>query len=288
MSLQEAYNTLGLARDASPEQVKKAYRKLALQFHPDKNPDPAATATFQQLSAAYKRVDDHLKRGASGSLEDFFGGAPFGEFDDEAFDLDDELGMPSMEEMLFMFDMLFGSSPPSAARRGGGRRRKGKKSGGVRVNLRRKGGKRPMPHEPPGFPSYVDQELMDMFARGMLFDGADAGLYALTSPLLAGALLLCLTLCCEGRSWTMSSCQWRACSLTQACASPRGSHLGAAKTTSRSLQRLKWRDLPTKLSLRHQKARPKIPVQSQQSAAKCSFMESTQGYVRSLSVNWSY
>ncbi|KAL4093026.1 hypothetical protein PRIC1_012015 [Phytophthora ramorum] len=167
ISIHEAYNTLGLTRDATADQVKRAYRKLALQFHPDKNPDPAATAKFQQLSAAYKRVDDHLKREPSAGdreFEDFFGG----DFDGE-FEFDDDLDMPSMDEMLFMFDMLFGASPPGRSRKNG------KKNGGVRVNLRRKG-KRQVPQEPPGFPSYVDQELMDMFAHGMMFDGAGAGL----------------------------------------------------------------------------------------------------------------
>lgn len=178
ISIQEAYTTLGLPRGASSDEVKKAYRKLALQFHPDKNPNPAATAKFQQLSAAYKRVDDHLKRGSTAdnaSFEECFGGAAdFGEFDDDDLDFD---GMPSMEEMLFMFDMLFGP-PPQATRPTGGKRWKGKSGGpsGVRVNLRRNGGKHRMPCEPPGFPSYVDQELMDMFAHGMMFDDADAEL----------------------------------------------------------------------------------------------------------------
>lgn len=166
ISVQEAYATLGLERDASPDQVKKAYRKLALQFHPDKNPDPAATAKFQQLSAAYKRLDDHSK-GVGGSDDERFDDF-FGEFDDlDEFDFEDD--MPSMEEMLFMFDMLFGAPPaPNPKRRG---KKKGKKGApGVKVNLRRRGGRQQMPFEPPGFPSYVEQELMDMFAHGMMFD----------------------------------------------------------------------------------------------------------------------
>ncbi|OWY93694.1 hypothetical protein PHMEG_00036818, partial [Phytophthora megakarya] len=107
---------------------------------------------------------------------DDFVGAEFDEFDEEDFDFDDDLGMPSMEEMLFMFDMLFGQ-PPQTTRHTGGKRRKGKKTGGgVRVNLRQKGGKHQMPRDPPGFPSYVDQELMEMFAHGMMFDGMDSEL----------------------------------------------------------------------------------------------------------------
>ncbi|KAL3664659.1 hypothetical protein V7S43_010408 [Phytophthora oleae] len=170
ISIQEAYSTLGLTREASPEEVKKAYRKLALQFHPDKNQDPSATAKFQQLSAAYKRVDGHLKRGLNGdnqAFEDFFGRADA-----------DGFGVPSMEEMLFMFDMLFGP-PPRMARRG---RRKSKKNGEVRVDLRRKGAKRQMP---PGFPSYIDQEFMDMFAHGMAFGDIDPELADLEDEVMS-------------------------------------------------------------------------------------------------------
>ncbi|KAG1705070.1 hypothetical protein DVH05_005094 [Phytophthora capsici] len=170
LSIQEAYNTLGLTRGASAQEVKKAYRKLALQFHPDKNPDPAATAKFQQLSAAYKRVDDHLKRDSNGdnqTFEDFFGSDQFAEEDVDF----DEFGVPSMEEMLFMFDMLFG--PPPKTTKHGSTRKRPKKRGGIRVDLRCKGTKR---QTPKGFPSYIDQEFIDMFAHGMSFGDLDSEL----------------------------------------------------------------------------------------------------------------
>ncbi|KAK1936962.1 CAP-Gly domain-containing linker protein 1 [Phytophthora citrophthora] len=179
VSIQEAYSTLGLTREASSQEVKKAYRKLALQFHPDKNPDPSATAKFQQLSAAYKRVEDHLKRNLNGDNQtfgDFFGSD---EFEEEDVDFDD-VGVPSMEEMLFMFDMLFGS-PPTTTKRGS-TRRKGKKRGEIRVDLRRKGTKHQMP---PGFPSYIDQEFMDMFAHGMSFGDLDSELSHLEDEIMS-------------------------------------------------------------------------------------------------------
>lgn len=49
---------LGLEPGASEDEVKKAYRKLALQNHPDKNGAPEAKAKFQQISAAFKRITD--------------------------------------------------------------------------------------------------------------------------------------------------------------------------------------------------------------------------------------
>lgn len=57
------YNILGVGKAATQEEIKKAYRKNALKYHPDKNPgDPQAEANFKQLSEAYEVLSDEKKR----------------------------------------------------------------------------------------------------------------------------------------------------------------------------------------------------------------------------------
>lgn len=74
MAKQDFYELLGVARDASSEDIKKAYRKLAMQYHPDRNPnDKEAEQRFKDLSEAYDVLKDEQKRAAY----DRFGHAAF-------------------------------------------------------------------------------------------------------------------------------------------------------------------------------------------------------------------
>ena len=70
---QDPYEILGVSRDAEADEIKKAYRRLARQLHPDVNPDPATQERFKEVSAAYEVLSDPEKR----RMFDL-GGDPFG------------------------------------------------------------------------------------------------------------------------------------------------------------------------------------------------------------------
>ncbi len=65
MAKQDYYATLGTPEDAGPDDLKKAYRKQAMQFHPDRNPgDKQAEDKFKDINEAYDVLKDDQKRAA--------------------------------------------------------------------------------------------------------------------------------------------------------------------------------------------------------------------------------
>lgn len=65
MAKRDYYDVLGLSRDASDDDIKKAYRKLAIKFHPDKNPgDKSAEEKFKEVGEAYEALSDPQRRAA--------------------------------------------------------------------------------------------------------------------------------------------------------------------------------------------------------------------------------
>jgi DnaJ-class molecular chaperone len=85
MASPDPYATLGVSRDASDAEIKRAFRKLARKYHPDRNPDDnAAEAKFKEVQAAYETIGDASKRqefDQKKRMENMFGGggrSPFG------------------------------------------------------------------------------------------------------------------------------------------------------------------------------------------------------------------
>jgi molecular chaperone DnaJ len=126
------YEILGVTKSSSAEEIKKAYRKVAMQYHPDRNPgDKAAEEKFKEAAEAYEVLSDGDKKaqydryghaGVSGNGRGFSGN-------------------PNMEDIFSQFgdifgDDLFGSFFGGGRRGGGGSRSRGVRGSNLRVKIK--------------------------------------------------------------------------------------------------------------------------------------------------------
>jgi molecular chaperone DnaJ len=130
MSKRDYYETLEISRDASEAEIKKAYRKKAVQFHPDKNPDDAsAEDKFKEAAEAYEilsnsekkqRYDQYGHAGMGGAS----GGGGYGG------------GGMDMDDIFSQFGDIFGGGGGRGFGGGGGRRQRVRKGSNLRVRVK--------------------------------------------------------------------------------------------------------------------------------------------------------
>jgi len=102
------YEVLGVARTASDDDIKKAYRRLALQYHPDRNQAPEATERFKEATEAYQVLSDAERR----SMYDRYGHAAFERAGTGTVDFSNFVGL-SIEDL---FESFFGNAGGRGAR----------------------------------------------------------------------------------------------------------------------------------------------------------------------------
>lgn len=125
------YNILGVSRDASPDEIKKAYRKLSKELHPDKHKgDKGVEEKFQEVNEAYEVLSDEKKRrmydqfGSTGGPGGGAGGG-FGGFDFSGF----QQGSGDFSGFSDIFETFFGGQA------GGGRRQRNNRGSDIEVEM---------------------------------------------------------------------------------------------------------------------------------------------------------
>ncbi|MDG2426593.1 MAG: molecular chaperone DnaJ [Flavobacteriales bacterium] len=131
MAKQDFYDVLGIAKGATEAEIKKAYRKLAIKFHPDKNPDDAqAEERFKAAAEAYEVLSDSEKRQRYDQFgHDGMNGGPggFGGFGG---------GGMNMDDIFSQFGDIFGGRGGGSGFGGGGGGRRRVKGGDLRIKVK--------------------------------------------------------------------------------------------------------------------------------------------------------
>lgn len=132
MAKKDFYAVLGVSRSATPEELKKSYRKLAMKYHPDKNPgDKKAEESFKEITEAYETLSDPKKKemydqfGFAGANQGFAGAGAggFGGFNQQGF---------NGEDFQDIFGDIFGES---FGGRGGFRQQRKQRGADLRYTL---------------------------------------------------------------------------------------------------------------------------------------------------------
>src|SRR6188472_985515 len=122
------YEILGLGKSATPEEIKKAYRKVAIQFHPDKNPDnKEAEEKFKEAAEAYEVLSDNDKRAKYDRFGHSRGNGGYGEHH------------MNMDDIFSQFGDVFGGgggSPFDSFFGGSGGRKRQRKGSNLRIKLK--------------------------------------------------------------------------------------------------------------------------------------------------------
>jgi molecular chaperone DnaJ len=127
------YEILGVGKNASPDEIKKAYRKVAMQFHPDRNPgDKSAEEKFKEAAESYEVLSDADKR----SQYDRYGHAGLSNNGRGGF----SGGSMNMDDIFSQFGDVFGDdifgSFFGGGKRGGGSRSRGTRGSNLRVKIK--------------------------------------------------------------------------------------------------------------------------------------------------------
>ena len=127
MAKRDYYEILGVAKNANDEEIKKAYRKLAIKYHPDKNPDDkAAEEKFKEAAEAYEVLSDPDKR----QRYNQFGHAGVGSGGAGGF------GGMNMDDIFSQFGDIFGGAFGGGFSGGGGRGRRVARGTNLRVKVK--------------------------------------------------------------------------------------------------------------------------------------------------------